>query len=63
MMERFHIRGPLSFYGWDSDDEIEVEFDGMEYTNSVYLDRAKAIELRDWLNTQVTGLTYEEVKP
>ncbi len=48
--------GPLGVYDFDRDDELEIEIDHGYDTTSIYIDRATAIKLRDWLNEKVTGL-------
>ncbi len=52
-MTQDYKKGPFTIYAFDQDGEIEVEFETYDYTNNIYLDRANAIELRDWLNTQL----------
>lgn len=45
--------GPLGVYDFDSDDEIEVQIENDSGSMEVYLDRARATELRDWLTEQI----------
>lgn len=45
--------GPLGVYDFDSDDELEIEIEGFGYDANIYLDRATAMKLRDWLNEKV----------
>ncbi len=48
--------GPLDVHDFDRDDELEIEIEGYDYNASIYLDRATAIKLRDWLNEKVTDI-------
>ncbi len=51
-METFRY-GPLEFSEFDADDEIQILIEGIDYESSIYVDRATAIKLRDWLTEQI----------
>lgn len=57
MVEEFS-HSSLTVCPFDRDDEIEIEIDSNDYYMSsiVYLDRVKAIELRDWLTDVIAGV-------
>ena len=45
--------GPLKVSGFDRDGEIGFEIEGIDWTKSVYLDRTRATQLRDWMTKQI----------
>ncbi len=52
--------GPLGVYDFDKDDEIEIMIDDIDFESSVYLSRAEALELRDWLTERIEVNKLEE---